>query len=101
MAQRLQRSSNNQTRSSVDPGHSPWATDMSSSDLAATYDALERTLTSLITERTDLHHEAEKLHGRGGKTLKDRTRQVQVEIRLGELEKHISSSRKQLLSRPQ
>ena len=85
----------------MDPGHSPWATEMSSSDLATAFDALERSLTSLITERTGLRAESEKLHGRGGKTLRDRTRLVQVEMRLGEVEKEISSSRKQLLTRPQ
>ena len=101
MARRLQRSSKNQTGSSVDPGHSPWATEMSSNDLAAAYEGLEKTLTSLITERTGLQAEAEKLHGRGGKTLRDRTRLVQVDMRLGEVEREISSSRKQLLTRPQ
>ena len=101
MVQRVQRSTKNQTRSSVDPGHSPWATEMSSSDLATAFDALERSLTSLIPEQTGLRAESEKLHGRGGKTLRDRTRLVQVEMRLGEVEKGISSSRKQLLTRPQ
>jgi hypothetical protein len=101
MAVRVQRSSHKLTESSVDVGHSPWATEASSSDLAATYDALERNLTSLITERTSLREEQERLHGRGGKTLKERTRGVQVEMRLGEVDKDIRETRKELLTRPQ
>ena len=60
------------------------------------FDDLEKNLTSLMTEKTSLMEESEKLHQRGGKTLKERTRLTQVELRLKELGKDISNIRKEL-----
>jgi hypothetical protein len=40
------------------------------------------------------------LHQRGGKTLKDRTRFVQVEARLDELSKSIGRTRRELAQKP-
>ena len=52
-----------------------------------------------MTERTSLL-ECERLHQRGGKTLKERTRLTEVELRLSELNKEISSTRRSLTSKP-
>lgn len=41
-----------------------------------------------------------RLHQRGGKTLKDRTRFVQVEARMDELSKDIARTRKELTQKP-
>ena len=98
--QRRLRSQKKGTESSVDIGHSPWATDASSSELAAAFDDIEKKLTSLMAERTSLRNESEKLHNRGAKTLKDRTSLVKVEMRLTEVDKEISAARKSLLARP-
>jgi len=64
--------------------------------LQSKFDDLEKNLTSLMTEKTSLMEESEKLHQRGGKTLKERTRLTQVELRLKELGKDISNIRKEL-----
>jgi hypothetical protein len=40
------------------------------------------------------------LHQRGGKTLKERTRLTQVEMRLIEVEKEIAQLRRQLTLKP-
>jgi hypothetical protein len=40
------------------------------------------------------------LHQRGGKTLKERTRLTQVEMRLMEVEKEIAQLRRQLTLKP-
>ena len=52
-----------------------------------------------MTERTSLL-ECERLHQRGGKTLKERTRLTEVELRLSELNKEISITRRSLTSKP-
>ena len=72
-----------------------------SSDLAAAFDDIEKNLTMLMAEKTKLRDESERLHGRGAKTLKDRTTLVKVEMRLVEVDKEISAARKSLLARPQ
>ena len=41
-----------------------------------------------------------RLHQRGGKTLKERTRSQQIEIRLKDISKDIASIRRQLTSKP-
>lgn len=41
-----------------------------------------------------------RLHQRGGKTLKERTRLNQVELRLSELDKYIASKRRELTQKP-
>ncbi len=80
---------------------SPWATLTTSSELSARFDAIDRNLTALIAEKTSLMDESSKLHQRGGKTLKERSRLAAVELRLKELEKEISNDRRQLAARPQ
>ena len=80
---------------------SPWATSASSSELSARFDAIDKNLTVLITERTNLVDESSRLHQRGGKTLRERSRLAAVELRLSELEREISTDRKQLAARPQ
>ena len=92
--------SNNAFKASTD-SDAPWATESSSVELAKVYDETERVLTTYITEKTNLKDESDRLHQRGGRTLKERTRLVQVEYRLDELEKEISNTRKKLLARPQ
>lgn len=78
----------------------PFATESSAAALVAAFDAVEKQLTALITEKNLLREESAKLHQKGGKTLKDRTRLVQVEMRLGELDKDIAATRKQLTTKP-
>lgn len=78
----------------------PFATEQSAAEISKVYADIDRKLTYLMTERTTLHEEYERLHQRGGKTLKERTRLTEVELRLGELNKEISSARKSLTSKP-
>ena len=59
----------------------PFATESSLEQQIATFDAIERKLTGLMTEKTTLEEELSRLHQRGGKTLKERTRLVQVTYR--------------------
>ena len=82
------------------PSASPWATQETSQELHARIDLIDTHLTSLISEKTSLFAESNKLHQRGGKTLKDRSRLNTIEIRLKELDKDIASDRRQLASRP-
>ena len=78
----------------------PFGTDNISATISKTFDELERKLTALMTEKTALQDETEKLHQRGGKTLKERTRLTQAEARLKEVSKEISATRKELLGKP-
>jgi hypothetical protein len=100
----------------------PFATEKTSREIVNVFDNLDRQLTGCMTEKTSLQEENERsaysskdrivlvdhapllpflrLLQRGLKTLKDRTRQQQIEFRLEELGKEISSLRKQLSVKP-
>ncbi len=78
----------------------PFGTDNISATISKTFDELEKKLTALMSEKTALQDETEKLHQRGGKTLKERTRLTQAEARLKEVGKEISATRKELLGKP-
>ena len=78
----------------------PFGTDNTSATISKTFDELEKKLTTLMSEKTSLQDETEKLHQRGGKTLKERTRLTQAEARLKEVGKEISDTRKALLGKP-
>lgn len=78
---------------------SPFATAATESDLQS-FDELESQLTALMSEKSDLTQELERLHQRGGKTLKERTRFVQVEARLDALGKEIGRARRALAKKP-
>jgi hypothetical protein len=79
--------------------HSPFATDATQSELES-FDALDRELTTLMTEKKELDDEQGRLHQRGGKTLKERTRLKQVEARLLVLGRDVSGLRKKLALKP-
>lgn len=81
-------------------GAAPFATEKSAAALSAAFEAIDRRLTELISEKALLREESARLHQRGGKTLKERTRLTQVEMRLGELDREISATRKQLTAKP-
>jgi regulator of replication initiation timing len=81
------------------PEYSPFATDSTASELHQ-FDHLDRALTEMMTEKTHLDEEASRLHQRGGKTLKERTRLKQVEARLKGLGKEISDIRRELSLKP-
>ena len=85
---------------SISSNGTPFATEQSAAEISKVYAEIDKKLTYLMTERTALHDECEKLHQRGGKTLRERTRLTEVELRLGELNKEISSTRKSLTSKP-
>ena len=79
---------------------SPWATSSTSTELSQQYDVIDSHLTTLITEKTSLVQESSRLLQRGGKTLREKSRLATVELRLDELEREISSDRRQLAARP-
>ena len=85
---------------SISSNGTPFATEQSAAEISKVYAEIDKKLTYLMTERTALHEECEKLHQRGGKTLRERTRLTEVELRLGELNKEISLTRKSLTSKP-
>ena len=91
---------NSYINQSVSSNGTPFATEQSAAEISKVYADIDKKLTSLMTERTALHEECEKLHQRGGKTLKERTRLTEVELRLAELNKEISLARKSLTSKP-
>jgi len=80
-------------------GVSPFATE-ATSDALRSFEEMERELTSYMTEKTALEEELARLHQRGGRTLKDRTRTTQVEGRLGDLSKDIARIRRDLATKP-
>ncbi|KAJ1411342.1 hypothetical protein B484DRAFT_455642 [Ochromonadaceae sp. CCMP2298] len=79
---------------------SPFANDLTSAQINHTFDEMERRLTLMMSEKTGLQEEGERLHGRGLKTLKERTRLQAVELRLGELSRDIGEVRKDLTAKP-
>jgi hypothetical protein len=80
--------------------NSPFANDLTSAQINHTFDEMERRLTVMMTEKTTLNEEGERLHGRGLKTLKERTRLQAVEFRLSELSRDIGAVRKDLSAKP-
>jgi len=79
--------------------HTPFATESTAAELES-FEALDRELTSLMTEKKDLDEEQARLHQRGGKTLKERTRLKQVEARLLVVGREVSGLRRQLALKP-
>lgn len=59
----------------------PFATQATLEQELSDFDSLEKSLTGLMAEKTSLEEELSKLYQRGGKTLKERTRIVQVGIK--------------------
>jgi hypothetical protein len=55
--------------------------------------ALEAQLLRLNTERDGLSAEYDKMPAHGGRTLAERTRKAELEARLGEITKEVSSVR--------
>lgn len=78
----------------------PFATEQSTSEFIHHFEDLDRKLTTLMTEKTSLTEESERLRQRGCKTLKERSRFCTVEKRLEDLGKEISGVRKSLAGKP-
>lgn len=91
------RATQNLTATST--GSSPFATDDDIGAMAS-FEELDNRLTSLMSEKSNLDDECNRLHQRGGKTLKERTRLKQVEARLGVIGKEVSGLRKELAMKP-
>jgi hypothetical protein len=81
--------------------NAPFGTDENKVILTAEYDVLESRLTDLTRERGSLQVEGERLHQRGCKTLKERTRMTQIEARMGDIGKQIAELRRSLAGKPQ
>jgi hypothetical protein len=82
------------------PGDSPFATEQTASEIMSGFELMERELTKLMSEKTLLTDESEKLLQRGPKTLRERTRLQQIEAQLGNISKNISSLRQKLTQKP-
>jgi hypothetical protein len=80
---------------------SPFATEKTAAQVEREFHDADKVLTQLMTEKSSLANESERLLIRGLKTLKDRTRLQQVDLRLDELGKEISTMRKVLSAKPQ
>lgn len=61
---------------------------------------MDKNLTLLMLEKSSLHSEYERLQQRGGKTIKERSRITQIELRMNIINKEIANIRKVLSSKP-